>query len=76
LGAWFGQLGPAVVDFGIGSGAPGWSAGTRAPAGPGGALSGCVVISAADIEDVIGLARAARPAQRRRRRGGEIVPAS
>jgi YCII-related domain len=76
-GAWFGQLGPAIVDFGNRVGRARLVGGDAATGTAGGALSGYVVISAADIEEAIALAKGCPGL----RSGGavevgEVVPAS
>jgi hypothetical protein len=75
-GAWFQQLGSAVVDFGNRVGRAELVGGDAASAA-GGALSGYIVISAADIDDAIVLAKGCPGL----RSGGavevgEIVPSS
>jgi hypothetical protein len=53
-GSWFGELGAAVADFGNRVGRAQMLGG---PSGPGGALSGYVVITAEDFDAAVALAR-------------------
>jgi len=51
--AWFQQLGSAVVDFGNRVGRAHLIGGESASGAPGGALSGYIVISAADLDEAV-----------------------